>query len=369
MVLLRRYVFIARISFVMISTTLLLGVGQFSIQASPVLGIYTVPTIEDQNPNEACKNPDISTYSSRYISGFGQDDQFTIFFENRDDSYTISFLTTTTGPSGFPSTPAATNIADTHFTVKDWPYIYDGSPYAYREWGADGNNPDHNFYVSNDLITWTLVSESFTIPNDPTFSTARGFVYYGFHDVILINGTYYAWAEANSGETMFVRSALGGDVWEAFDRVGGNQDTDGLLLTPGAGISPTPTGSFFELGNDEGYGKIYVPGDDTGIYLAVNTIAKPSQDPAVLEANFINPANWTWHDGSTGRLTPAHALLYTTANHDYREVWMVHQSNPNNAWVLMYTANINGKKSLMNATSPNVCDPGLACMIFPKTVK
>jgi hypothetical protein len=353
----------------MLCAALLLCVGYFDIQAAPALGVFAAPILEDQNPNEALQKPEISTYSSRYISGFGQGDEFTIFFENRDDSYAISFLTTTSGPTGFPATPTATNIADTHFTVKDWPYFHDGSWYDYRGWGADGNNPEHNFYVSDDMVTWILVSEHFTIPNDPGFSTARGFVYYGFHDVILINGTYYAWGEANSGETMFVRSVMGGDDWVAFAKVGGNQDVDGPLLTPAIGTSPTPTGSFFELGNDEGYGKIYVPGDDSGIYLAVNTVAKPSQDPAVLEANFINPANWTWHDGSTGRLTPAHALLYETANHDYREVWFIPQADSNHAWELIYTASINGKKSLMYATSPNVCDPGLPCMIFPKAVK
>ncbi|MDZ7308482.1 MAG: hypothetical protein ONB49_15680, partial [candidate division KSB1 bacterium] len=40
---------------------------------------------------------------------------------------------------------------------------------------------------------------------------------------------------------------------------------------------------------------------DNNFYLAINTAAKASLAPAALEAAFINPANWTWHDGTTGR--------------------------------------------------------------------
>jgi hypothetical protein len=168
---------------------------------------------------------------------------------------------------------------------------------------------------------------------------------------------------------MFVRSSLGGDDWEAFAKVGGNQLADGPLATPAEGISSTPTGSYFELTENQGYGKLYVPGDDSGIYLAVNTVAKLSQDITVLEANFIDPANWTWHDGSTGRLTPSHALLYGTADHDYREVWMVPQPSPNEPWIVIYTASYGDNKSLGYATSPNVCDPGKPCTILPLVVK
>lgn len=151
-------------------------------------------------------------------------------------------MATTTGPFGFPAATTVTTISDTHFLIKDWPYFHLGSWHSYRAWGVVGNNANYNFYVSNDLINWTLVS-TFTIANAPSFTTARGFVYYGFHDVILLNGTYYAWGEANSGETMIVGSANGGDVWEAFDKVGGNLTSDGPLVTPAAGISPTPTGN------------------------------------------------------------------------------------------------------------------------------
>jgi hypothetical protein len=344
--------------------SLLLIARQFSIQAAPVLGVVTPPVLEDQTPLEPLQNPSSTSYSSRYLSGFGEDDNFTVFFENRDASYEISYVSTTTGPLGFPVDVTATNIQDTHLLIKDWPYYYDGEWYDYRAWGAVGNNPDHHFYVSDDLVNWTLVS-TFTIPNAEGFDAGGSFVYYGFHDIIIINQTYYGWAEANGGETMLVSSSWGGDVWEAFAMVGGNQLADGPLATPASDVSPTPTGSFFELPDDQGYGKLYIPGDDSGIYLAVNTVAKPSQEPAVLETNFIDPGNWTWHDGSTGRLTPDQALLYQTAAHDYREAWMVPQPDPHDPWVILYTADYGGNKSLGYATFPGICEPGKFCLLFP----
>jgi hypothetical protein len=333
------------------------------VQAADPPGSFLPITLEDKTPLTPLSNPTPGTFNSRYLSGFGVDDSFTVFFEDRDASSTISFVSTTTGPEGFPTTISTTNISDTHFVVKAWPYLHDSTLYSYRAWGAVGNNANHNFYVSNDLLTWTLVS-TFTIPNATGFSP-RGFVYYGFHDVISINGSYYAWGEANSGETLLVRSTLGVDVWEAFARIGGNQDADGPLLTPSSGVSPTPTGSFFPLAYDSGYGKIYIPGDDSGIYLAINLVAKPSQSPAALEANFTDPSNWTWHDGTTGRLTPGHALLYQTANHDFREAWVVPQTNDYDPWMIMYTADYSGTRALGYAVSATKCPPGFYCYIFP----
>jgi LPXTG-site transpeptidase (sortase) family protein len=181
-------------------------------------------------------------------------------------------------------------------------------------------------------------------------------VYYGFHDVIRINGTYYAWGEANSGETLLLRSATGANDWEAFDRIGGNQIGDGPLLTPGPGVSPSPTGNFFDLGDGRGFGKLYLAGDDSGIYLAVNTTALPSQAPATFEANFIDPNNWTWNNDTVGRLTPAHALLYETAIHDYREAWLVPQSDPTSPWTIVYTARFSGDLALGYAS---VTPPGV----------
>jgi hypothetical protein len=175
---------------------------------------------------------------------------------------------------------------------------------------------NHHFYVSNDLATWTLVS-MFTIPNAPGFTDAHGWVYYGFHDVIELNGTYYAFAESNQSQTMIVRSANGDDVWEAFASVGGQAGWGPLELPAGASYGWTPSGSFVDLGHDRGYGKIYVDRRDSDFYLAVNTAAKPSLPPADLEAAFINPANWTWHDGTTG--PAANPILSGTTEHDLRE--------------------------------------------------
>jgi LPXTG-site transpeptidase (sortase) family protein len=332
---------------ILVGATVLLGIGLRTIEAASVRGIFIPISTTDMTPNAPLSNPTPGATSSRYISGIGLDDAFTVFFEDRLGGWPppVVNVSTTTGPTGFPSGVTATNVNDTHFVIKAMPYTYLGTPYSYRAWGAVGNNADHRFYVSNDLTNWTLVS-TFTIPNDPGFTSARGFVYYGFHDVILINGTYYAWAEANSGETMLVRSATGADDWVAFDRVGGNQLTDGPLLTPADTVSPTPTGSFVDLGFDRGFGKIYIPGDDSGLYLAVNTVAKASQAPTVLEANFIDPANWTWNDGSVGRLTPAHALLNETAIHDYREAWVVPRSDLDDPWVIMYTGDYSGTRAL-----------------------
>lgn len=343
-----------------------LGQPDFGTRASPLFAGYVPPTVVDQTPFEPLTKPTPGSFNSRYLSGIGLDQVFSVFFEDRNVPWppTISYVSTNSGPLNFPLAATATTIADTHFLIKDWPFTYESTVYSHRAWGSVGNNADHHYYVSNDLTNWILVS-TFTIPNAAAFTTARGFVYYGFHDVILINGTYYAWGEANSGETMIVRSNLGGDIWEAFATVGGNQTTDGPLATPDSATPPTPTGSFFELESNQGYGKLYIPGDDSGIYLAINLAAKPSQDPATLEANFINPANWTWHDGSTGRLTPAHAILAETSDHDYREAWMVPRSDPGMPWTIIYTADYSGTRALGFAGPPSVCTPGLPCLFLP----
>jgi len=214
--------------------------------------------------------------------------------------------------------------------VKDWPIIIDDTEYAYRAWGAMENTPDHNFYVSNDLKNWELVN-TFTIPT--LTGVPGGTVYYGFHDVIQLNGTYYAWGECNIGYTLFCRSANGDDKWESFDCVGGI--FCGPLQLPGP-QGGTPTGCFFELGDDLGYGKIMVPCDDSAFYLAVNTAAKPSLSPAELEAAFINPANWTWNDGSTGLPNPDIAILKKTDEHDCRECWLVPKGTAK--WTIIYDA-------------------------------
>ncbi len=296
-------------------------------------GTFPLDTITDQTPTAPLANPVPASYASRYLSGFGIGDSFTILFEDRDAGNMIFYNTTVTGPTGFAAANTATNITDTHFVVKDWPITVSATAYAFRAWAAVGNNPSHRFFVSNDLSSWTVVS-TFTVPNAASFTNARGQVYYGFHDVILINGTYYAFAESNQGQTMLVRSANGDDVWEAFACVGGTLASDGPLQMPEAA---TPSGSFLDLGLDRGMGKLHVRGNDSAFLLAVNTVAQPSLGPAAFEAAFIDPTNWTWHDATTG--LPTSPILEATAEHDLRETWLVPPLNPDSGdWVIVYTA-------------------------------
>jgi len=315
-------------------------------------GTFDEFVLTDQTPTAPLANPAPASYAPRYISGFGVGDAFTVFFEDRNAAQRISSVATSTGPEGFPVGATATNTADTHFVIKNWPITIFGIPFAYRAWGSDGNNPYHRFYVSNDPTSWLEPYPRFTIPNAASFTGARGFVYYGFHDVILLNGTYYAWGESNGGQTMLVRSVNGDDVWEAFDSIGGTQPTDGPLEIPvGVANGWTPTGNFFDLGLDRGMGKVYADPRDSDFYLAVNVAAQTSLSSAALEAAFLDPANWTWHDDTTG---PAAApVLSETAEHDLRECWLVPRTSPAEGWVLMYDADfgVDGGLALGYATT------------------
>jgi Ig-like domain-containing protein len=298
-------------------------------------GYFQPVTAIDFNTTQPLQNPTPNSYQPRYISGFGQDDNFTVFFEDRDAAQAISFVQTGSGANGFPSSVTTTNIADTHFCVKDWPITIGATSYAYRAWGSVGNNTSHNFYVSNNLTNWTLIS-TFTIPISTSFNgTAHGFVYYGFHDVIKINGKYYAFGESNESETQLCVSANGDDNWEAIAAIGGRDFMDGNLYLPsGVAIGWAPSGSFFDLGHDRGIGKIYVDPRDSNFYLAVNSDAKMSLSQSELEAAFIDPDNWTWHDGSTGYASAP--ILSDTAEHDLRECWLVPSSNIDNGWKVIY---------------------------------
>jgi hypothetical protein len=315
---------------------LILTIAPLLLAALADAGTFDEFVLTDQTPTAPLANPVPTSYAPRYISGFGIDDAFTVFFEDRDNGGAISSVATSTGPEGFPIGATATNIADTHFVIKDWPITIGPTIYAYRAWASVGNNTSHNFYVSTDLTTWTLVS-TFTISNAASFTNARGFVYYGFHDVILLNGTYYAFGESNLSQTMIVRSANGDDVWEAFESIGGSLAGDGPLQLPSTvTVGWTPTGSFFDLGLDRGLGMVYADPRDSAFYLAVNVAAQASLAPAALEAAFLNPANWTWHDNTIG---PAAApVLTATAEHDLRECWLVPRSSPSEGWLLMYGA-------------------------------
>ncbi|UCF16824.1 MAG: hypothetical protein JSW59_05055, partial [Phycisphaerales bacterium] len=241
---------------------------------------------------------------------------------------------------GLPETATATDIRDTHFCVKDWPITIKGTRYAYRAWAAMWDTDEHNFYVSNNPTDWILVS-TFEIPT--LSGTAGGKVFYGFHDVIRLNGRYYAWGECNIGYTLICGSDSGTDDWQAFACVGGLHSLGGVgplkLSKPG-----TPTGSFFELGGNRGYGKLIIAGDDAAIFLAINTAAKPDLPADELEAAFIDPDNWTWHDGTTDY--PAPAILQATPEHDYRECWLVPDATTD--WYIIYDGafGADGGKSL-----------------------
>ena len=344
-------------------TVLMLVVGLAllgGLKTVVLAGTFVPITLTDQRPTAPLENPIPGSFQPRYISGFGSDNSFSVFFEDRDAGGKISYASTTSGPTGFPASATATNIVDTHFCVKDWPINIGGTDYAYRAWGSVGNNMDHHFYVSNDLTNWTLMS-TFTIPNAAGFTDAHGWVYYGFHDVIELNGTYYAFAESNQSQTMIVRSANGDDVWEAFASVGGRPGWGPLELPAGVSYGWTPSGNFVDLGHDRGYGKIHVDPRDNNFYLAVNTAAKASLPPADLEAAFINPPNWTWHDGTTG--PASNPILSATSEHDLRECWVVPNTNPDADWVIIYDADFgsaDGGKALGYATlTPPIPPPAI----------
>ncbi len=300
-----------------------------------VAGTFTDFTLNDQTPTAPLSNPTPGAAAPRYVSGFGLDDAFTVFFEDRNNSGAISWISTTTGPTGFPAAATATNITDTHFVAKPWPITIDSTAYAYRAWGSVGNNADHRFYVSNDLTTWTLIS-TFQISNTSDLGDGYGFVYYGFHDVILINGTYYAFAETNTGNTVIVRSVNGDDVWEAFEWMGGVSGGGQLALPEGAGSGWTPRGNFFDLGDDRGMGKLYVDPRDSAIYLAVNLAAHSSLSQADLETAFLEPTNWTWNDDTTG--PAANPIYVATSEHDLRECWLIQGSDTASVWTVIYDA-------------------------------
>ncbi len=326
-------------------------------------------TVTDQTATAPLANPTPANFQPRYISGFGTDNAFTVFYEDRDASTTISYVQTTSGPTGFPTSPTATvnsatsnPFTQSHFVIKDYPINVGGTDYSYRGWGATdyGSGLDMGFYVSNDLTNWTPVG-GFTITRTDPNGLANGTVAYGFHDVILINGTYYAWGETTRGETVIVGSSTGDDQnWTYVASVGSNHNlwgyggTYGYLVTPApiaANTGWTPTGNFIDLGSDRGYGKLMASPDDAGFYLAINTAAKASLTPSQFEVEFINPANWTWNDGLTG--IAANPILVETTEHDLRECWVVPNTNPNADWNIIYDADFgsgDGGKALGYAT-------------------
>jgi len=316
-----------------------------------VLAEVSVPQI-DQTEFTPLSIP-ASPAEPRYISGIGSDNAYTIFYEDRNDglgcSYgnRIYFIQTSNGPANF-SSPAATNICDTHFVVKDWPISIGATTYPYRAWGSRTNNNQHNYYVADSLGNWTLIS-TFTVSGTPI-------VYYGFHDIIQVNGNYMGFAETNTSETVLVWSDEGTDTWTVIDIVGGAGDDPLDLDVDGSGGGPTPTGSFIrmEVNGQQVLGKLGVPGDNSGAYLAINQAFVEAGSPAAAEAAFLDPLNWSWHDGSTG-LPGAGMRVLAENSHDIREVWTVPLSNYRSDHVIFYTGRYGSGSNLGCAASNPEC--------------
>ena len=67
--------------------------------------------LTDQTPTEPLLHPFPGVYEARYVSGFGLDDAFTVFFEDRSVSPSpIAFVSTTTGATGFGPVATQTNM-------------------------------------------------------------------------------------------------------------------------------------------------------------------------------------------------------------------------------------------------------------------
>jgi LPXTG-site transpeptidase (sortase) family protein len=315
-----------------------------SILAQSVSAEASIPQ-QDQTPLAPLSSPQAPPAEPRYISGFGLDNTYTIFYEDRRvDSgcpassyrYRIYFNQTSTGPFGFTGTSTATNICDSHFKVKNWPITIGGTTYAYRGWGAGTYTSMHNFYVSNDLIHWILEATF-------TFSHPSDEILYGFHDIIQLNGQYMGFVESAGGHTYIVSSPTGDQNWTVVAQVGGSGVVDAPLNLSFTSAGPIPTGDFLlmQVGGQMVYGKLMVPGNHSGAYLAINRTAAQAATPAAAETAFLNPANWTWADGSIGLPTAANRVLTSTlgaGGHDVHEVWTIPSSNPLSDNVILYIA-------------------------------
>lgn len=306
----------------------------------------------DQNPITPLVFPNPTIASPRYISGFGVNDTYTIFYEDRNDSagcafgYRIYYNQTASGVPGLSAIGTPTNICDTHLLVKNWPITILGTTYSYRAWGSVDNNPSHTFYVSNDLTNWTLLYVGVNMFSDPGGVLAGdGGIYYGFHDIIQLNGNYIGWVESNGGRTYIVWSDDGDQNWTIMSRVGGGTAADtplNLYFFPGI-TGPIPSGNFLlmELDGFLTYAKLYIPGDRSAAYLAINRAAAQAATPALAETAFMNPGNWTWRDGSIGLPGAANSVITSTlgaGGHDVRETWSVPASDYRADHVILYTA-------------------------------
>jgi LPXTG-site transpeptidase (sortase) family protein len=326
---------------------ILFAVILFLITPIGVLAEVSIPQV-DQTPLTPLLAPDPIVASPRYLSGIGEDNNYTIFYEDRNDTtgcafgYRIFMNQTSTGAFGFAGTSTATNICDTHLKVKDWPITIGAVTYSYRAWGSVDNNAFHTFYVSNDLVNWTQIYYG-TGMFDETI-TGGDAILYGFHDIVQINGNYIGFVESAGGNTYIAWSDNGDWTWTVMAKVGGSEVTDIPLSLSFTSAGPIPTGNFLlmEINGETVYGKLMVPGNRSGAYLAINRAAAQATTPALAEAAFLNPVNWTWSDNTTGLPGPANAVLTNTLSsggHDIREVFSIPTSSIQSDHVILYTAN------------------------------
>jgi LPXTG-site transpeptidase (sortase) family protein len=327
---------------------LIVVVLSFSITLS-VLADTSIPQT-DQTPSTPLTSPNPAVVYPRYVSGFGADNSYTIFYEDRNDtagcSYgsRIYFNQTTTGALGFASTSTATDICDTHLVVKDWPITISGyGTYSYRAWGAHGNDPTHTFYVSNNLVNWTRIYMGDGMFSDPDNIMLGETIDYGFHDIVKINDNYMGFVESAGGHTYIAWSDNGDDQWTIKAKVGGSGSSDLPLSLSFTSDGPIPTGDFrlMMVNGQLVYGKLMVPGNHSGAFLAINRAAAQAATPALSEAAFLDPANWTWQDGSTGLPASDNAVLVSTlgsGGHDIHELFSVPTSSPQSDSVIIYTA-------------------------------
>lgn len=356
----------------------LIVVAVLAASVSQARAESTIPQA-DQTPLIPLPVPS-TTIRPRYMTGFGQDNVYTLFFEDRNDSagclpvgtYRIKFSQTSNGPFAL-SAPASTNLCETHFITKPWPVTIGATTYAYRGWGAVGNVPDMKFYVSNDLINWVHVS-TFFIPVPNAIVPGGDSIYYGFHDLIEINGTYVAFGETNQGRTIIVTSALGTDSWTPVAVVGGVTPTFtgplNLALFPGiSGITPSGNFVLMELDGQITYGKLMLPGDDSAAYMAINRAAAIAATPAAALSAFIDPNNWTWRDGNTGIPAASNAALtstYASGGHDVKEAWSVPTSVYQADHVILYTASYVGTAAVLRGIGCAASDPQ-CLVVLPST--
>jgi LPXTG-site transpeptidase (sortase) family protein len=324
----------------------------FSITLS-VFAEASIPQT-DQTPINPLSAPNPAASWPRYISGFGSNNSYTLFYEDRNDTvgcgygWRIYFNQTTTGSMGFAATSTATDICDTHLIVKNWPITISGyGTFNYRAWGAHDNDPIHTFYVSNNLVNWTRIFMGDSMFSDPSNIMLGETINYGFHDIVQLNGNYMGFVESAGGNTYIAWSDNGDNAWTIVAKVGGSESSDLPLSLSFTSAGPIPTGNFLLMYVDGQlvYGKLMVPGNRSGVYLAINAEAAQAATPALAEAAFINPSNWTWQDGSTGQPNSANAILLSTLSsggHDIREVFSAPTSSPRSDNVIMYTANFAG---------------------------